>query len=270
MQGRTKERQAVTGVCCHRRDSDSNDLVEQIDTFVLREKFSGKIATKQKPLNRYPLLILLTFFTLGLSGQEQDFQTWQSIGVSYRINEKIKIGLENESRFRGNSSIMDRNQIDIGIDYSINEALSAGIYYRYIAENPFNESYLTRNRFYTDINYEWKPKRFEIATRLRIATDAEDNESFSEIFNGWIHREKLTLRYNIRKTSFTPYLAGEIFFPLRTYDHYLQKYRLFAGFTYRLNQSNRIGLSLMSQHRYGAKTQSVQTVILLDYSIRIK
>jgi hypothetical protein len=219
---------------------------------------------------KYSVIILLSFFAIRLAGQEQDFQTWQSIGVSYRISDKFKINLANESRFRENSSIMDRNQIDLGIDHKINDALSVGLYYRYIAENPFNEGYHTRNRFYADINYEWKPKRYEVVARIRFATDAEDTEGFSDVFNGWIHREKLTLRYNIRKTSFTPYVAGEIFFPLRTFEHYLQKYRLFAGFTYRLNQSNRIGLSLMSQHRYGDKSQSVQTILLLDYSIKIK
>lgn len=219
---------------------------------------------------KYPVLILFTFYTLGLAGQEQDFQTWLSIGVSYRVSDKLRVSFTDETRFRENSSIMERNQIDLGVDYDLNDVLNAGLFYRFIAEEPFNDAYMTGNRFYAEMNYEFRPKRFEIVTRLRLATDAEDTEGFSDVFNGWIHREKLTLRYNIRKTSFTPYIAGEIFFPLRTYDHYLRKYRLFAGFTYRLNQSNRIGLSVMRQHRYGAKTQSVQTVLLLDYSIRIK
>jgi len=47
------EHQAVTGGCCQWRDSASYDSVEVIETFVLRAKFSGEIATEQQPPIRY-------------------------------------------------------------------------------------------------------------------------------------------------------------------------------------------------------------------------
>ena len=43
--------QAITGGCCQWRGSDSYDNEEHIETFVLREKFSGEIATEQQPTN---------------------------------------------------------------------------------------------------------------------------------------------------------------------------------------------------------------------------
>jgi len=49
LQGQTKEHQAVTGVCCQWRDSASYDRDVHIETFVLRGKFSDKIATEQQP-----------------------------------------------------------------------------------------------------------------------------------------------------------------------------------------------------------------------------
>jgi len=39
----------VTGVCCQWRGSASYDSEVQMETFVLRGKFSGKIATEQQP-----------------------------------------------------------------------------------------------------------------------------------------------------------------------------------------------------------------------------
>lgn len=39
----------VTSVCCQWRDSASYDSDEVIETFVLRRKFSGEIATEQQP-----------------------------------------------------------------------------------------------------------------------------------------------------------------------------------------------------------------------------
>lgn len=40
----------LTGVCCQWRGSASYDSDVQIETFVLRSKFSGEIATDQQPL----------------------------------------------------------------------------------------------------------------------------------------------------------------------------------------------------------------------------
>lgn len=53
IQGQTKERQAVTGVCCQWRDSASYDSDVHIETFVLRRNFSSKIATEQQSPNRW-------------------------------------------------------------------------------------------------------------------------------------------------------------------------------------------------------------------------
>ena len=52
LQGQMKEHQAVTGVCCQWRGGASYDSDVHIETFVLRGKFSGKIATEQQPPNR--------------------------------------------------------------------------------------------------------------------------------------------------------------------------------------------------------------------------
>lgn len=48
-----KETQPITGVCCQWRDSDSNDSDVDIETFVLRGKYSGEIATEQQAPIRY-------------------------------------------------------------------------------------------------------------------------------------------------------------------------------------------------------------------------
>jgi len=47
-----KNAQLVTGVCCQWRGSSSFDNDVHIETFVLRGKYSGKIATEQQPPNR--------------------------------------------------------------------------------------------------------------------------------------------------------------------------------------------------------------------------
>jgi len=44
-----KENLPITGVCCQWRGSASYDSDVHIETFVLREKISSKIATEQQP-----------------------------------------------------------------------------------------------------------------------------------------------------------------------------------------------------------------------------
>jgi hypothetical protein len=47
------ETQPITGVCCQWRCGASYDSDVHIETFLLREKFRGEIATEQQPPNRY-------------------------------------------------------------------------------------------------------------------------------------------------------------------------------------------------------------------------
>jgi hypothetical protein len=47
--GTTKELQLITGVCCQWRGSAFYDSEMVNETFVLRGKLSGKIATEQQP-----------------------------------------------------------------------------------------------------------------------------------------------------------------------------------------------------------------------------
>lgn len=44
-----KDLQPITSVCCQWRSSVSYDSDVHFETFVLRGKFSGKIATEQQP-----------------------------------------------------------------------------------------------------------------------------------------------------------------------------------------------------------------------------
>jgi hypothetical protein len=198
---------------------------------------------------KFSAFVFLLFISSFLFSQEKDFQSWYTFEFAYDASEKLRLSIEEELRFRENSAIFDRNQLDIGGSYHITGAFSGGLFYHMVTDHSGNGNYETFHRFYADGEYEYKPRRFEITARLRLSTDAEESGGLSDIFSEGIHREKFTVRYNIRKTSFTPYVAGELYFPLRTYEHYLQKYRLFAGFTYRLADAHRIGLSFMRQHR---------------------
>jgi hypothetical protein len=56
--------QLVTGVCCQWRGSASYDSDVHFETFVLRGKFSGEIATEQQPPIRYVAYNLHSFLII--------------------------------------------------------------------------------------------------------------------------------------------------------------------------------------------------------------
>ncbi|MBU0489970.1 MAG: DUF2490 domain-containing protein [Bacteroidetes bacterium] len=215
------------------------------------------------------ITILFAFLTLSFFGQERDFQTWYSFGLDMKLSEKLKADFGNEVRLRENSSIIERNQADLGIRYRLKTHWSFRVAYRLVFEDPFLESYSIANRFLADITYKYEHKRLEISSRLRLATDPEEPQYASELFSQVIHREKITLSYNLPKTTLAPYIAGELFFPISAANPYLSKYRVMAGFDYKLNKTNRIGISLLNQWKCSGKVPSSQTVVLLEYLIKL-
>ena len=52
-------------------------------------------------------LILFLFCPLLLIAQEQDFQQWSKIGVSYDFNKDLSVSLDQAIRFRENASLVD-------------------------------------------------------------------------------------------------------------------------------------------------------------------
>ena len=162
--------------------------------------------------------ILLLFSPFLLIAQEQDFQQWSKIGVSYDLNKDLSVSLDQGLRFRENASLPDVTFSNLSLKYDLIKKWSVAIGYRYITDFDLSQNTSTSHRIYSDINYRKKKKRWLMKNRLRYQYQEEN----------FTLRDKVSLSYNIRKTPLEPFTAFELFFK----DSEFKKWRYTLGASY--------------------------------------
>ncbi|MGB2372006.1 MAG: DUF2490 domain-containing protein [Flavobacteriales bacterium] len=153
-----------------------------------------------------------------LIAQEQDFQQWSKIGVSYDLNKDLSVSLDQGLRFRENASLPDVTFSNLSLKYDLIKKWSVAIGYRYITDFDLSQNTSTSHRIYTDVNYRKKKKRWLMKNRLRYQYQEEN----------FTLRDKVSLSYNIRKTPLEPFTAFELFFK----DSEFKKWRYTLGASY--------------------------------------
>ncbi|MAR99133.1 MAG: hypothetical protein CMD21_00160 [Flavobacteriales bacterium] len=161
--------------------------------------------------------ILLLFCPFLLIAQEQDFQQWSKIGVSYDLNKDLSVSLDQGIRFRENASLPDVTFSNLSLKYDLIKKWSVAIGYRYITDFDLSQNTSTSHRIHSDINYRKKKKRWLIKNRLRY-----------QYKKNFTLRDKVSLSYNIRKTPLEPFTAFELFFK----DSEFKKWRYTLGASY--------------------------------------
>ena len=162
--------------------------------------------------------ILFLFCPFLLIAQEQDFQQWSKIGVSYDLNKDLSVSLDQAFRFRENASLPDVTFSNLSLKYDLIKKWSVAIGYRYITDFDLSQNTFNSHRIYTDINYRKRKKRWLIKNRLRYQYQEEN----------FTLRDKIFLSYNIRKTPLEPFTAFELFFK----DSEFKKWRYTLGASY--------------------------------------
>ena len=162
--------------------------------------------------------ILLLFCPFLLIAQEQDFQQWSKIGVSYDLYKDLCVSLDQGFRFRENASLPDATFSNLSLKYDLIKKWSVAIGYRYITDFDLSQNTSASHRIYADINYRKKKKRWLMKNRLRYQYQEEN----------FTLRDKVSLSFNIRKTPLEPFTAFELFFK----DSNFKKWRYTLGVSY--------------------------------------
>ena len=162
--------------------------------------------------------ILFLFCPFLLIAQEQDFQQWSKIGISYDFNKDISVSFDQAFRFRENASLADVTFSNLSLKYDLIKKWSVAIGYRYITDFDLSQNTSTSYRIYTDINYSKKYKRWRIKNRFRYQYQEEN----------FTLRDKIFLKYNIRRTPLEPFTTFELFFK----DSEFKKWRYTLGLSH--------------------------------------
>lgn len=153
-------------------------------------------------------ILLLCCLPFSLWAQEQDFQLWSKLELSYKPHKKITIGLNEGFRLRENASVPTKSFTNLSVSYRHNKQFRFAAGYRFIQAFDLDQSIDLRHRHYCDVNVRLKQKRWQWTYRVRLQQQLGVNHQ------EYYHRGRLSLSYNVRKTPLEPFAAAEGFYEL--------------------------------------------------------
>jgi hypothetical protein len=165
-------------------------------------------------------IILLLCFPFLLSAQEKDFQLWTKLSAAYDLSKDLSISFDQGHRQRENVALPDVTFSNISVKYDFVKRWSIASGYRFINDFDFAQNSSVNHRFYTDLNYRKKRKRWIFKNRLRYQYQEEKSTL----------RDKISASYNIRKTPLEPFNALELFYR----NGEFKKWRYTLGLSYPL------------------------------------
>ena len=156
-------------------------------------------------------ILLFSFFSYNSNAQQNDFQLWNTLNLSKKINKSFRADIKYGARFRENASLLSTQFIDFKVKYKENRSWSFAIGYRSISDYTISNNLILKNRFYADAYFSKKLKRYFFSLRNRVLTQLSNNVSKEVV------RQKYKLAYNIKKTKLSPSISIELFYSLENY-----------------------------------------------------
>ena len=181
--------------------------------------------------NRVIILLSASVFLIqarSYSFQDNDFQYWNTEGVSWKIADDWKMELEEEFRFGNDVGDFYYQHTDIGITYSgLAEWLDIGINERLIFEEKSNGWQYT-NTPHANAALKFDLYDLNLSTRSRFEFRDKENADAQ-----WRYRNKFTLKLpKFTEFEVQPYIADEIFYNFEIDE--LNRNRLYGGVSAKL------------------------------------
>jgi len=182
------------------------------------------------------LIILLLILASSTKAQdvENEFQSRTSITLSTKLLKNLKVSINPELRFDKNFSL-DKSLLEGKASYKLFDHFSMGAGYRFYANKRESKSTEYYNRYSLIAKYTKSYYRFDPSLKVSYSNFSDD-ESDSNML-----RYKVAVKYNIRKSKYTPYAGLEIF--QQTKDGDVHKVRYFIGTNYKICKKNYIEAS---------------------------
>jgi hypothetical protein len=205
----------------------------------------------------------------------RDFETWNSVGIEYKLNKKWDFGLQQQLRLENNSSELKNYFTQMEAQYELFKNFKLGLGLRYINVNDNKgaiqgmEQYF---RYQLDASFGHKLKRFKLNYRLRYQNKRElflESYEVPNLNQAW--RFRLKLDYNIRSWKIDPYLAGELF---NTYqdgqNNGLTDYRLILGANYNLKIYGKLGVFYGIENELTGSYPKTTNIVRIKYTYILK
>ncbi len=215
-------------------------------------------------MRKSALLLFISFLFLHGIAQEKDFQLWLDIEATAALEKGFYISLNNEQRFYENVSLFGRNKSDLTLGYNINPEFAISASYRKNYYYLFTDITSSKSRWMTTFNYSPRYKRWRFDFRVRLSNDSET------FVPGWfeqrvIHRERVRIRYNFRKSPFRVQASGETYFPISYTPFELMKLRLSCGVQIKVSDNHRFEIGYLREQEFNTTNPMTAYVLQLGY-----
>jgi len=209
-------------------------------------------------------VILIIFYQINPgSAQNKDFQLWSDAKLEIEIFKKISVEIEEEIRLTENVSKIEDYFTDVGISYNFWDNFTFGGYYRFIRRNELDDRISNIHRYYFDLKYDWKIKRWELSLRTRYQSRYKNINSDDTGYKPENHnRNKLSLSYDIYRSPLKPEFWFEIYYQLNNPDgNKFDKIRFAPELGYRISNNIRINIYFMIEKEYNVKNPATNYIL---------
>lgn len=207
--------------------------------------------------------------------QVRDLEIWSAATIKWEAAKKLTFELEEQLRLKEDASELDIYFTELGTYYKVNKHFGVGIGGRYITEND-NKGKKQGNRnhfrYHVDLTYKHKIKRFGLKYRIRYQSKNELGISKEEgDYANTNLRFKTALSYNIKKTKWTPTIAGEIFRKKEGEEPVeFNKFRLTTALGYTIKKIGKISLFYRMEKELNNNYPKTTNIMGFKYSYTIK
>ena len=91
------------------------------------------------------LIFLATSISVMAQNTNNDFLVWNSIGLTYKLNKKIKLSLEGHLRIKEDAKTIDEHFTQFEVQYELFKDFDIAVGGRNIFEKPQNIGYLKKS-----------------------------------------------------------------------------------------------------------------------------
>ena len=158
-----------------------------------------------------------------------------------------------------------------GISYNFWNNFTLEGYYRYMRKNELEEVYSNIHKYWIDLQYDNRIRRWEFSLRTRYQSRYKNIKSSEQGYRPQVHsRNKASIAYDIYRSPLKPEIWCEVYYPLNNPEvKEIDKLRFGPELHYSINKSNRINIYYIIEKEYSVKNPATNYVLGIGYTYRL-
>lgn len=216
------------------------------------------------------ILFIIALIPSLLSAQNSTvFQSWNELGLAYKIDKKQSVGFDFTSRF--DVSGLQTYFPQISYKYKVNKFLRPSLDYRLIGSKDDFGNYGMQHRLNVNLQLSHEIKRLELGFRIRYQFSAERSSTDIGSEFGNAFRFKPSIAYNLSNSNLSPNAGMEFFSgPMDGQTGYhLNRIRWNVGLAIDLKAAGELEIAYLYDQRFNSPGSLNRAILNLGYNYTI-